>query len=204
MIDLVINDYVDFKQSNPLRKLYEWKTDVVTFDSGVEQRNQIWQRPLRRWFLNWSMIEVTERNHLIQLFQRARGSYHTFKIKDVDDYAITGGTYAIAGAVDTLQLTATYYDGETEEWTENKTLIVPASIITLEHSVAGTLNETTHWTLDDNTGIITFISAPGVGTITASFEYYFLCRFTEDNHLDSMPEVDLYSNPDIPLVEVLL
>lgn len=88
-MNVVINDFVDFEQSGPLKKRYRWFTEVARFDSGVEQRNQVMSRPVRSWDMNWAILDATERDNLIELFQRAKGKYDTFLYEDSDDYEAT-------------------------------------------------------------------------------------------------------------------
>ena len=201
MIDLNITDFVDFSQSNPLRKSYMWKTQKVQYDNGQEQRNEVWSRPLRKWNLNWSIIDETERNHLIELFQRAKGMYETFKLKDWDDYA--GSVTIPDGTSGTFQLTHAYYSGQSETWTENKTLIVADSITIADYTEVASGPGAGEYSLDDNTGIVTFGDTVS-GNKACTFEYYFLVRFDMDALEDQMPHCDLYQYSDIPLVEVLV
>ena len=191
-MDIVLNDFVSTRFSYPLVQQLEWKTDVVQFDSGKEQRNQIWETPIRHRELTWDIMGQTARDELVELYQRAKGSANTFQFRDVfdrigvsaeaqveqtvlavdaDDAAIktfritadiaslfpdgltfeilagaNDGVFTVNGdatsdgtttsiivneavAVDAgpetllpqdFQLNHTYYDGETEEWTEDK------------------------------------------------------------------------------------
>ena len=82
MIELDIIDFVDWYQRNPLEFFYEWKTDIVEFDSGKNQRNAVWSAPRRHWNLNWNAMEEGKRDKILEIFQRARGQFRAFLFKD--------------------------------------------------------------------------------------------------------------------------
>ncbi len=218
-INLVINDFVDdaafagFDETEPLRKEIEWLTDVARFDSGKEQRNQILTQPQRRWFLNWQVIDLAGRDKLLELYQRAKGQYDEFLLADRWDFecALTDWSYTAAGGETTTQLQKTYYNGETEEWTETKKKIQPSAKFAPVIKIDGaTQTEDTHFTLDDATGIINWagggapVGSLGAGeVVTANYYYYFRVRFGEDVHADIMNRPRLWTSPSLELVEVL-
>ena len=75
-----------FDQDLPVRKMRQWRTETVAFDTGIEQRNQIWTRPLRHWLINWSLLDQAARNQLMEIHDAARGAYDTFLWLDDDEY----------------------------------------------------------------------------------------------------------------------
>ena len=216
-INLVINDFVDdaaftgFDETEPLRKEFEFVTDVVGYDSGKEQRNQIMEQPKRRWFLNWQLIDLAGRDKLLELYQRAKGRYDEFLLADRWDFecSLTDWSCTAAGGETTTQLQKSYYNGETEEWTETKKKIQPsakfAPIVKIDAAVK---TEGVDFTLDDTTGIIDWaagaVGALGAGeVVTANYYYYFRVRFAEDVHTDIMSAARLWSASGLPLVEVI-
>jgi len=84
-MNLVITDFVNFLQAEPLQKHFQWFTDVVRYDSGKEQRNQIMSRPVRHWFINWEMLPKINRDKLLEIFNRSKGRYDTFLFEDNDE-----------------------------------------------------------------------------------------------------------------------
>jgi uncharacterized protein (TIGR02217 family) len=216
-INLVINDFVGdaafagFDEANPLHKEFEFVTDQVGYDSGKEQRNQIMTQPKRRWQINWTLLDLAARDKLLELYQRAKGRYEDFLYADRWDFetALTDWSYTAAGGETTTQLQKTYYIGETEAWTEDKTKIQPstefAPVIKID---AVTKTEGVDFTLDDTTGIIDW-SAGAVGAlvagevVTANFYFYFKVRFENDIHIDTMREARLWSAAPLAIVEVI-
>ena len=216
---IVINDFVGdaafagFDETEPSRKEFEFVTDVVGYDSGKEQRNQIMVQPKRHWLLNWQLIDLDGRDKLLELYQRSRGRYGEFLLSDRWDFecSLTDWSYTAAGGETTTQLQKSYYNGEAEEWTETKKKIQPsakfAPIIKID---AVTKTEGTHFTLNDATGIINWAagSAPegslsGGEVVTANYYYYFRVRFAEDVHVDIMSAARLWSAAGLPIVEVI-
>lgn len=206
-MNTVLNTLVNWPEGSPLRKSFEWVTDLVSYDNRKEQRNQLLEQPIRHWFLNFPMLPEANRNSLIELFNRARGRNTTFLYTDTDDYACTYtqcSITAVAAQVD-FQLKKRYYVSESEYWDEDKKDIVSGAIYAPTVKVdAVTKTEGVDYTLDDTTGIVTFGAAPGAGTvITADYQFYFRVRFNADTYMDVMPAATYFALTDMELVEVL-
>ena len=218
-MNVVLNDFVanagagNFDEVPPIHKTFEWRTDVVTFDgTPKEQRNQIFERPRRRWFINWPIVELASRHKIVELFHRAKGRYNTFLYKDRHDYAcaLTECSVTAVGGETTTQLIKTYYPGETEEWNENKIDIMPSSVFAPIIKIdAAVKTEGTHFTLSDTTGIINWAGgtspngALGAGeVVTANYQFYFRVRFDMDIYEDLQGSYEFFqSNP--MLIEVI-
>jgi len=204
--------FTGFDQVVPVKKVRHWRTDIAAFDSGIEQRQQILDQPIREWFINWSLLDAAGRNQVKEVFDAARGASDTFQWLDDDEYLCSAEQIATDGVDTAYQLVCTYYSGESYEWTETKKDIVPGSIYApvVTHSVDGAQTEVesspgaNEFTLDDTTGIMTFGVAPSSGVLTCTYEYYFRVRFTEDTYDDVQVYTGpLYSAPDLHVVEVL-
>lgn len=221
-LSLVLNDFVgdaafaDFDQTEPIRKHFEWKTDLVEYDNMIQQRNKIMTRPRRHWFVNWTVLDLAARNKLKEIFHAAAGQYDTFLWLDSDDFLASAQTIATDGSATTYQLAATYYSGETYEWSEDKKDIVPGGTYqpVVTHNIDGAQtevqvnppNNADEYYLDDTTGIMTWKAAspPSVGVLTCTFQYYFRVQFAmdilEDNLIYPAP---IYRPGELHLIEVL-
>lgn len=218
-MNTVINTFVGdaaftgFDEVLPLEKSFQWSTDKVRFDSNREQRNQIFEQPIRRWAINWKVVDEAARNKIIQLFQLAKGSFDTFLYTDSDDFQteLTESIVTAVGGETTTQLIKNYYVNEPESWAEDKKDIVPsgtfAPVVKID---AVTKTEGTHFTLDDTTGIINWAggSAPNGAlvadeVVTAQYQFYFRVRFVDDVHNDEQ----IHSTPlwrvPLEIVEVI-
>jgi len=218
--NIILNSFVGdaaftgFDETEPLRKIFEWKTDVVVFDSRKEQRNQILSRPIRHWFINWEILDQGARDKLIELFQRSKGRYDTFLYTDREDYLASAVTIPTDGTEATYQLIQEYYDGETEAWQENRKDIVAggtyAPVVT--HSVDGAQTEVAaapaanKFTLDDTTGIMTWSGGnePSSGVLTCTFQFYFRVRFAIDSYEDlQIACTPIWRANELHLIEVI-
>lgn len=205
-IELISYVNATYGRQYPAKRQFQWATDIVSYGLR-EQRNQRWSRPKRMWFINWQALKIAERDRLLEIFSRAAGQYRTFNIlefgEDGDfECALTECSITAVAAQVEFQLIKTYYDGETEEWDEDKKKIVPGTtfppVVKVDDAVKV---EDTDFTLDDETGIVDFtlMGAPGAGAvITANYRYYFEVRFNSDiyddirnipNHWQANPEL---------------
>lgn len=209
----VINTFVSRLFGHDLRYQEEWSTDLVAYDTGKEQRNQIWQRPRRHWVLPYNVLLVEHRSKLKELCSRAKGMYNVFLFEDPYDYecALTECSITAAGGETTTQLIKTYYGGETETWNENKTRIQPSGIFPPIVKIdAAVKTEGTHFTLDDDTGIIDWTGggtpngALGAGeVVTAQYQFYCPVRFDKDIYDESTIYIGVWNMGDIPIIEVI-
>ncbi len=204
--------FTGFDQAEPIRKVRKWKTETVTYDSGKSQRLQVWDRPIREWFINWPVLDQAARDQLVEIFDAVRGGFDTFLWLDDKEYLATGATIATDGIKTEYQLQCTYYAGKSYTWNEDRTVIVPSTIYApvITHSVNGPQTEVSsspganQYTLDDLTGILIFGQAPAVGTLTCTFQYYFKVAFAEDSYDDiRFAPGPLFQATDLHIVEVL-
>jgi len=203
----VINSYIGKLFGQNLRYSEQWATDLVVFTSGREQRNQVWERPIRHWVLPYNVLKTAPRDKLIKLFRRARGRYSIFLFADPNDYECTFtecSITAIAAQVN-FQLIKSYYVGEAETWDEDKTRIQPSTEYVPTIKVDGAAKtEGVDYTLNDNTGVVTFGAAPGVGkVITADYQFYYPVRFELDVYTETSLFIDLWNMGELPLIEVI-
>ena len=193
---IVLSDFVnpDFGQSFPVEMEIEWRTDVVTL--GIrEQVNECWDRPKRYWFINWPALSAPARLKLLEAFNRGRGRANTFLWRDYDDNKCEVEAITTNGTAATYQLCKTYYPGETEQWTEDKTAIMPFGVYApvVTHDIDGAQAEVpaapgaNQYTLDDATGIMTWSGGnePSAGVLTVTFGFYYRVRWTDDKLRDS-------------------
>jgi len=212
----IINDFLQSGLSYPLEYLQEWRTDIVRYDSGKEQRNQIWTVPIRHWLINLSLMESASREAILELFGRLAGSAqiflieHTFANLDDNKCLVTDWSYTAVGGETTTQLQKTYAIGKDGAWTENKTRIQPSTLYAPTIKIdTTTKTEGTHFTLDDNTGIINWLggSSPNGAltagqVITADYKFYYPVRFNTDTYKDIMDFYDSWSIDSLEIIQV--
>jgi uncharacterized protein (TIGR02217 family) len=156
-----------------------FKTRISESPSGMEVRNSLTEYPRWDFELNYEFLEDrtganSSLKTIMGFFLQMRGSYDSWLFKDPDDYQATdvligtgdaatlefpfvrnmGGFYERIGQVDTVNTVNIYANG---------VLVNPADYtITMPNRLI-------------------FDVAPAAGVIiTGSYQYYFVCRFIED------------------------
>lgn len=118
----------------------------------------------------------------------AVGFAHSFRFKDPYDYSTAASGAAIAnndvtlgtgdGAATTFQLVVPTTAGSL---THNRVIRAPVSGTVLVALDGVTAVETTDYSIDYSSGVVTFVGAPGLGVVvTAGFEYDVPVFFDED------------------------
>lgn len=207
LTEVLSTAFSGFEQVAPIKKEITWPARSVRYASGTSQRGQLTSRPIRKWHINWELMDKAGRDTLIEIFNRVRGSVDVFLWEDSDDYqCLATECIIVAIAAQTeFQLIKTYYPSESDSFTENKTRIQPGSIYAPIVKVDNvTKTEGVDFTLDDNTGVLTFSVAPGVGAVvTADYRFYFPACFADVTLVDTQVGPELYSNPNLQIVEVI-
>jgi uncharacterized protein (TIGR02217 family) len=186
-----------------------FKTTIHTTRSGVEKRNIDWEFARGRWNVSLDMRPFSDINTVRSLFYNAKGMAETFRFKDWSDYLSGSGTVAASEAIGTgdgvdttFQLVKTY-SITGSSYVRDITKPVASTVRVFVNGVEQTL--TTHYTLNANTGVITFVSpVPNGQAVTAIYEFDVLARFDQDQ-LDPVVQVALnvYSSGTVNIIEVI-
>lgn len=180
----------------------EFSTDIFETIGGHEGRNQNRQHPRARFEIGLVNKTLTETQSLLAFFNAvAKGRANAFRFKNLANNDYQGATEPIGtgdASDTTFQLIKRYTSGV---YTYDKPIYKPISG-TVRCFLNGT--ETTAFTVDTTTGVVTFSAAPGSGVaITATFEYELPVRFNTDWFSCSRVDPDIYSWPSIELLETL-
>lgn len=152
-----------------------FNTTIAVNGAGVEQRNQNWVYPLWEFTLGGLMLDRGQLEYIVGFFQKVRGRSRPFLWKNWQDWKAKNQSLGTGNGMQTVfQLTKSYGG--------SNPLIVPITrpkANTLAITVAGAISN--DWTVDLNTGKITFSTAP-VGAIVATyFEFYYPVRSSVDS-----------------------
>lgn len=190
----------------------KFKTDIVTMDNGSEQRVARWTKGKSAYTVGYG-IRTMEQLAVIRRFWNARkGSAWGFRYKDWGDYTSTliGNLDVAVTNIDQVlgsgdfsetqfQLVKRYTSGSSNQI---RPITKPCSgtvIVALDG-----VNQSSGWSVDLLTGIITFTTPPEAGvSVTAGFQFDVPVRFSNENDeqlLISIDEKDL-GGVDIELVE---
>lgn len=194
-------------------------TAIVEVDGGAEERVGRWGSARRTFKIVWKEKVAASVAAMIAFVRAREGSAHGFRVKDWADYASTADgkvtpdgsavvshqnqTIATGDGVTTqFQLTKLYGDAVNPK-VINITKPVASSVVI---AFAG-VQQTSGWTVDDTTGIVTFTTAPGVGVqIRAGFEYEVPVRFTSSTEADGQISLDNFTSSsldDLGMIELV-
>lgn len=174
-----------------------YSTNIITLSSGVEGRNQNWSTARCAYNAAKGCSTDQDKKDLIAFFRIAKGKANTFRWKDWSDYTASGveGVFDhISGA--TYQFQKEYVLGSDSELRD---IFLPIDVII--HAGATLLTETTNYTYDRTTGILTLVGSPGTPTVwTGSFDV--LARFDTDTLQLVGEDFDYFKTQNIPIIEV--
>lgn len=177
----------------------QFSTDIVVTHSGYEQRNSNWSQARLRYNVAYGVKTKPQLEALITFFRARKGQLQAFRFKDWTDFEATAQSLTAAdGNEAEFQLVKHYTEGQT---THTRTISKPVAE-TVKLYIDSAL-QTTGYTVDSATGIVSFTSAPANGSIIqADFEFDVPVRFATDSLSSSLDDYGVYSVRDIPLVEV--
>ncbi|MCP4100462.1 MAG: hypothetical protein GY750_03385 [Lentisphaerae bacterium] len=84
-----------------------WNTKIVEYNSGHETRLQKWSRPRYSFDAVYGVRSVAQLNSLLATFHEARGSVHSFRYQDPQDYKVSDEPMTLDGT-NASQLIKTY------------------------------------------------------------------------------------------------
>jgi uncharacterized protein (TIGR02217 family) len=157
-------------------------TQIVGVDSGRESVNQNWSLARGRWNVSQGVKDTEEYETARNFLYMTRGRFHKFRFKDWKDYQLVRAESRLVEiTTTTFQLAKVYGDDVNFEYVRSlKRIVAGTQRIwkngTLMTEAAGAGN----YTFDDDTGIVTFGTAPGSATLEATCEFDVLCRFDID------------------------
>ena len=188
----------------------ERRTEIVTLANGFEERNSPWAHARRRYDAGVSMRSLDDVETLIAFFEARQGQLNGFRWKDWSDYK----SCAASKEVSFEDQVIAYGDGVTTEFQINKTyrsgaqsytrpiskLVLGTILVGIQNDV---LTETVHYTVDIDTGLVSFAVAPDEGAeISAGFEFDVPVRFDTDRIQTSVASFQAGDVPNVPIVEV--
>lgn len=181
--------------------------DIVSLRSGFEERNTIWANSLHSYDAGIGLRDLADVYAVKEFFEARRGRLYGFRWKDWSDYRSKGPNEVVAptdqtigtgtGSLFTFQLKKVYSSGGytySRDIKKPKTGTVKISVNDVEKL------ETTHWTCDYATGIVTFITAPpSTQLVKAGFEFDVPVRF-DQKKLEI--NVELFNAGSVPAIKI--
>lgn len=186
------------------------RTEIVILGSGYEERNQRWADSRRRYNAGYGVKSLDDLHAIAAFYEERRGQLHGFRWKDWSDYkscaplqtpSATDQNIGTGDASeDTFQLVKAYGVSYAPY---SRTINKPVNSTVLIAVDSVTQTETTHYTINYATGVVTFVSPPGMGlAVTAGFEFDVPARFDTDYLELQLQPPQFGEFPDIPIVEL--
>jgi len=188
----------------------KYNTVITAVNSGYEYNNIRWDQARHYYDVAMGVRSESELSELVSFFHITRGKGHYFRYKDWSDYKSCDLNATPAGDDQLIGIG----DGATVEFQLIKTYDLSAGIINqreIRKPVNGTIlitvnsvlqTETTDYTIDYTTGIVTFTSPPADTTnIAWGGEFDVPCRFDTDE-LQLSLDFYGYGSTGVPVVEV--
>lgn len=189
-----------------------FKTDVIVVNDGYERRNQNWSQGRISYDASYGIRSMADIATVLKFFRARQGMVRGFRFRDPLDYTSASDGISAFSALDQLlglgngsatqfQLVKNYTsNGITQQRIIKKP--VNGQLLIAVDGVTKAL--TTDYTVDNTTGIITFVTAPGNALeVRAGFEFDVPARFDADD-LDVKLAHYASGQFSIPITEVLL
>lgn len=155
-----------------------WSTGITESVSGREKRRAQWSYPRWEFELSYDLLRNNptdnELNTLLAFFNSKKGQYQDFLFYDPEDHTIATQTGSVGNGVATIFTLKRTVTANGKSYSEPVYAYYGTPTITV-NGVA-----TTSFTVGDY-GQIIFSSPPGNGhVITFAGQFFYVCRFTED------------------------
>ena len=164
-----------------------FQTRIQRAVSGRELRaldypNPLWQFTLAFAFLRDNAAAgYDELRTLLGFFMLCQGAYGTFLFDDPTDDQVTGQAIGTGNASQTAFQLVRTIGSSLPGGGFSEPIVAPNAVSAVYFN--GVVQSPSSYSVDANTGLVTFTTAPGSGAaITADFTYYFRCRFAEDSY----------------------
>jgi uncharacterized protein (TIGR02217 family) len=166
--------------------------------SGFEQRNQNWSQARAQYSVSFENKPLAAWQALEAMYHAARGMANGFRLFDPGDYSGLGQFQALGdGSTKTFQMQKTYtFPISAYEVVRPVQKLITSKVLDFQgnalpdtvtiylsgtpqaHNAGYVAGGSAAYTLDETTGLITFVTAPGLGVvITSDFQYHIPVRF---------------------------
>jgi uncharacterized protein (TIGR02217 family) len=193
-----------------------WSTIVNRGFSGYEQRNRNWLLALSKWKIALDYKPISYFQNVYDFWLNVGGMADAFRFLDRKDFEAFGQPMLATSEAAVWQLARTYVTG-TRSYVKPIQKPITSSVAQYkggycEDTVVVYLSgveQSSGWTLDYTTGLVTFTSAPS-GTPTADFQFHHPARFDMDDCQAVIEESDVPGGnavitwADVTLIEVRL
>jgi uncharacterized protein (TIGR02217 family) len=165
-----------------------FQTRIQRAVSGRELRALDYPYPLWQFTLVFDLLRdnpaagYDELRTLMGFFMLCQGAYGTFLFQDPSDHQVNGQQIGTGNASTTVFQLQRAMGASLPGGGFLEPILAP-NIVTAVY-LDGITQSPGTYSVDPNTGLVTFNTAPAAGLIiTADYSYYFRCRFTDDSYV---------------------
>ncbi len=181
-------------------------TTVLPLASGMEKRNIEWSRQRQKWDIGYGIQTKEDFEAVLAHFYVCMGKAHGFRFKDWTDFQIGRDGLQKIGTGDnvatTFQATRLYsIAGGAYTYSRKITRLVQGTVKVYLNGALKT--ETTDYTVNYDTGLITFVVHPGMGVLVQlQAEFDTPVRFDTDMLDIAVTWSDAMAAPQIAIIEL--
>jgi uncharacterized protein (TIGR02217 family) len=164
-----------------------FQTRIQRAVSGRELRALDYPYPLWQFTLVFDLLRdnpaagYDELRTLMGFFMLCQGAYGTFLFEDPSDHQVIGQQIGIGNANTTVFQLQRAMGAFLPGGGFLEPVLAPNVVSAVYFD--GVTQSPGAYSVDPNTGLVTFSTPPGTGLIiTADYSYYFRCRFTDDSY----------------------
>lgn len=187
-----------------------YRTNTLELDSGAESRVSTWANARRKYNVAYGIKTQLQLATMTAFFLARMGAAHGFRYKDYADYTTAQDGIS---AQTNLDVAIGVGDGATLQFQLVKKYVSGPSTITrrITKPVNGTItvalngvNQTSGWSVDTTSGLLTFAVAPGVGVVvTVGFQFDVPVRFADDVDKALMGSIDDFSTRTVQGIHLI-
>jgi len=188
----------------------ERRTEIVTLNSGFEQRNSPWAESRRRYDAGVAMRSMDDLDKVLTFYEARRGPLVGFRWKDWADYktalpsqepAFDDQEIGVGDSVTaTFQLCKNYRSGDAVYCRTISKPVVNTVLLGIE---GVEMFQGDHFDVDTASGVVTFYDPPPEGArLSAGFYFDVPVRFDSDRLEISVAGFQAGEIPSVPVVEV--
>jgi uncharacterized protein (TIGR02217 family) len=162
-----------------------FKTRIQKAVSGRERRANDQALPIWTWTLTYDFLRdniaggYNELRTLMAFHAQQQGAYTGFLYTDPTDNAVTGQALGTGNASQTQFQLVRNLDPALPGGGYNEPIVAPNLVGAVY--LNGVVQSPSSYSVNANTGMLTFTTAPGSGVaVTADFSYFFRVRFSDD------------------------
>jgi uncharacterized protein (TIGR02217 family) len=176
-----------------------FSTSIFELASGHEKRNQNWEQQRLKWDIGFGIQRMEQLEAVIEFFYARRGRAYGFRFKDWSDFEIAGPQpIGVGAAGNTLFQVFKRYSPGLEPFDRIIRKVVADTDTVYVNGV-----ETSAYTLNYATGLITFDSAvPDGNVVSVECEFDVPVRFDVDDLRINLVHFKAGSVPSVPVVEL--